>query len=50
MIKIFSVLGHDIKALCNTMSNELDKLHAWFSLNKLSLNIPTIWYLVTGEY
>ena len=31
--------GHDIKELCNTMSNELDKLHTWFSLNKLSLNI-----------
>ena len=25
---------HDINNLCTTMSNELDKLHAWFTVNK----------------
>ena len=36
---------HDINNLCATMSNELDKLHAWFTVNKLSLNISKTNYI-----
>ena len=31
--------GVDIQALCECISRELDKLHVWLSVNKLSLNV-----------
>ena len=31
------------------MSNELDKLHAWFTVNKLSLNISKTNYILFGR-
>ena len=40
---------HDINNLCTTMSNELDKLHAWFTVNKLSLNISKTNYILFGR-
>ena len=30
-------------------NNELDKLHAWFTVNKLSLNISKTNYIVFGR-
>ena len=35
-----------INNLCTTISNELDKLHAWFTVNKVSLNISKINYTI----
>ena len=40
---------HDINILCTTMSNELDNLHAWFTVNKLSLNISKTNYILFGR-
>ena len=40
---------HDINNLCTTLSNELDKLHAWFTVNKLSLNISKTNYILFGR-
>ena len=40
---------HDINNLCTTMSNELDNLHAWFTVNKLSLNISNTNYVLFGR-
>ena len=31
--------GVDIQTLCEYISRELDKLHVWLSVNKLSLNV-----------
>ena len=31
------------------MGNELDKLHAWFTVNKLSLNISKTNYILFGR-
>ena len=31
--------GDDAKEISNTLSIELDKLNAWFAVNKLSLNV-----------
>ena len=40
---------HDINNLCTTMSNELDKLHVWFTVNRLSLNISKTNYILFGR-
>ena len=40
---------HDINNVCTTMSNELDKLYAWFTVNKLSLNISKTNYILFGR-
>ena len=40
---------HDINNLCTTMSNELAKLHAWFTVNKLSLTISKTNYILFGR-
>ena len=31
--------GDNLSQVCETVSTELDKLHSWFQVNKLSLNI-----------
>ena len=31
--------GVDIQTICECISRELDKLHVWLSVNKLSLNV-----------
>ena len=40
---------HDINNSCTTMSNELDKLHAWITVNKLSLNISKTNHTLFGR-
>ena len=41
--------GEDILELCNRVTNELEKLHTWLIINKLSLNIgKTNFMIFTG--
>ena len=40
---------HDINNLCTTMSNELDKLPVWFTVNRLPLNISKTNYIIFGR-
>ena len=36
----------DIDILCKQINGELNKLHVWFNINKLSLNISTTNYMM----
>ena len=35
----FFYSGDNLSQVCETVSTELSKLHSWFQVNKLSLNI-----------
>ena len=39
MTPTYFLSGDDAKEISNTLSIELDKLNAWFAVNKLSLNV-----------
>ena len=38
-----------MNVLCKQISEELDKLNAWFNVNKLSLNVAKTNYMVFGK-
>ena len=40
----FFYSGDNISKVCETVSTELGKLHSWFQVNKLSLNIANFFY------
>ena len=41
--------GVDIQTLCECISPELNKLHVWLSVNKLSLNVDKTNYILFGN-
>ena len=41
--------GVDIQTLCECISRELNKLHIWLSVNKLSLNVDKTNYILFGN-
>ena len=41
--------GVDIQTLCECISRELNKLHVWLSVNKLSLNVDKTNYILFGN-
>ena len=41
--------GKNLTALCETVSQELDKLNIWFRVNKLSLNISKTNFIIFGN-
>ncbi len=36
--------GDNLSQVCETVTTELGKLHSWFQVNKLSLNIAKLFY------
>ena len=38
----FFYSGDNLSQVCGTISSELGKLHSWFQVNKLSLNIANL--------
>ena len=47
MIQMHFIL--DIQTLCECISRELDKLHVWLSVNKLSLNVDKTNFILFGN-
>ena len=45
----FFYLGDNLSQVCETVSTELDKLHSWFQVNKLSLNIAKTNFMIFGN-
>ena len=43
---VFFASGSDIDLLCENMNNELAKVNLWFKLNKVSLNISKINFII----
>ena len=41
--------GVDIQTICECISHELDKLHVWLSVNKLSLNVDKTNFILFGN-
>ncbi len=41
--------GDDLQTLCKEISEELNKLHTWFDVNKLSLNVQKTNFIVFGR-
>ena len=41
--------GVDIQTICECISRELDKLHVWLSVNKLSLNVDKTNFILFGN-
>ena len=41
--------GDNISQVCETISTELGKLHSWFQVNKLSLNIAKTNFMILGN-
>ena len=41
--------GVDIQTICKCISRELDKLHVWLSVNKLSLNVDKTNFILFGN-
>ena len=41
--------GVDIHIICECISRELDKLHVWLSVNKLSLNVDKTNFILFGN-
>ena len=41
--------GVDIQTICECISRELDKLHVWLSVNKLSLNVDKANFILFGN-
>ena len=44
----FFYSGDNLSKVCETVSTELDKLHRWFQVNKLSLNISKANFIMFG--
>ena len=38
--------GNDLDIMCKLLSDELEKLHVWFCVNKLSLNVNKTKYMI----
>ena len=45
----FFYSGDNLSKVCETVSTELDKLHRWFQVNKLSLNISKTNFMIFGN-
>ena len=45
----FFYSGDNLSQVCETVSTELDKLHSWFQVNKLSLNISKTNFMIFGN-
>ena len=45
----FFYSGDNLSQVCETESTELDKLHSWFQVNKLSLNIAKSNFMIFGN-
>ena len=41
--------GDNLSQVCEIVSTELDKLHSWFQVNKLSLNIAKTNFMIFGN-
>ena len=41
--------GDNLSQVCETVSTELGKLHSWFQVNKLSLNIGKTNFMISGN-
>lgn len=41
--------GNNLETLCREISLELDKLHVWFDVNKLSLNVQKTNFIIFGK-
>ena len=41
--------GDNLSQVCETVSTELGKLHSWFQVNKLSLNIAKTTFMIFGN-
>ena len=41
--------GDNLSQVCETVSSELGKLHSWFKVNKLSLNIGRTHFMIFGS-
>ena len=45
----FFYSGDNLSQVCETISTELGKLHSWFQVNKLSLNIAKTNFMIFGN-
>ena len=45
----FFYSGDNLSQVCETVSSELGKLHSWFQVNKLSLNIGKTNFMIFGS-
>ena len=45
----FFYSGDNLSQVCETVSTELDKLHSWFQVNKLYLNISKTNFMIFGN-
>ena len=45
----FFYSGDNLSQVCETVSTELDKLHSWFQVNKLSLNVAKTNFMIFGN-
>ena len=45
----FFYSGGNLSQVCETVSSELCKLHSWFQVNKLSLNIDKTNFMIFGN-
>ena len=45
----FFYSGDNLSQVCETVSSELDKLHSWFKVNQLSLNIAKTNFMIFGD-
>ena len=45
----FFYSGDNLSQVCETVSTELGKLHSWFQVNKLSLNIAKTNFIIFGN-
>ena len=45
----FFYSGDNLSQVCETVSTELGKLHSWFQVNKLSLNIAKTNFMIFGK-
>ena len=41
--------GKDLNEVCELVSRELDILHMWFQVNKLSLNLAKTTFMIFGN-
>lgn len=41
--------GNDLNQLAETVNNEMSKLHVWFNINKLSLNLAKTKFILFGK-
>ena len=49
LMKSIVFAGDNLSQVCETVSTELGKLHSWFQVNKLSLNIAKTNFMIFGN-